>query len=196
MADSITGRVIFNFFKTALFVICGTLFFIAWMLNKENLSRDEWPVTKGKVFYSQAVEKQMKVLGRNVKYYDLNIKYGYIVNKIRYDKKGLFADFPDKTLTKEFFIEQSKKFKKGDFVAVHYNPQNPKQSYLIADVDSGTRSFYKVTKDMLCFSIFLFLITPFLSLFKEKRYIDKNHIDQGLQVPNNAKRTNPMDRYR
>lgn len=197
MSDSITARVIFNVFKGTLLFIGLILLCIAWMMNSSNLQQDAWPVTKGKIFYSQTVEKKYKVLGRDVKYYDLNIKYGYVVNKIRYNKKGLFVEGVDKTLDLAFFKQQENNFKKGQIVKVHYNPENPKQAYLVADIDSGTRSFYSASKKIVYFSIFLFLITPLLTFIKNRRFVRKNTVAQeGLVVPDDARRIQPIRKHR
>lgn len=192
MADSITGRMIFNVFKISLLVMGLSLFSVAWLLNKDNLARDQWPTTKGKIFYSQVVERQKELFGRQIKWYDLDVKYGYVVDKVRYDKKGLFLEPADKNLKLKFFKQQAKEFKKGKIVKVHYNPANPKQAYLLTNVDEGTRSFYRVSRDIVLFTLFLFLISPVINLFKDKKYKEKNKVESGLVVPDDAKRVEPF----
>lgn len=196
MSDSITGRILFNVFKVSLLFIGVILLAVSWLMNRENLIQDDWPVTKGKVFYSQPVEVKDTFLGRDIKHFDLNIKYGYLVNKVRYDSTGLFVEEADKTLDKSYFIEKAEEFTKGKVVDVHYNPENPKQSYLVANIDEGTRTFYATSQKIVAFCIFLFLITPVLSFFKEQRYRRKNKVDSGLIVPENARRITPEQRRR
>tara|TARA_Y100001960_G_scaffold334048_1_gene444174 strand:+ start:9559 stop:10149 length:591 start_codon:yes stop_codon:yes gene_type:complete len=196
MSDSITGRILFNVFKASLLFIGLTLLGVSWLMNRENLIQDDWPVTKGKVFYSQPVEVSDTFLGRSIKHFDLSIKYGYIVNKVRYNSTGLFVEDTDKTLERAYFVEKAKEFSKGKIVDVHYNPENPKQSYLVANIDEGTRTFYAMSQKIVAFCIFLFLITPLLSFFKEKRYRRKNKVDSGLIVPENARRITPEQRRR
>ncbi len=187
MSDSLVGRTLFTVAKVSLLIISLFLFSIAWFLCSDMLARDNWPTTKGKVFESQAVAKQGEMLGRKVKYYDLNIRYGYIVDKVRYNKIGLFFKQADKNLELSYFKEKEQEFKKGDIVKVHYNPQNPKQAYLVPEIASGMRSFYDTTQKMLILSIFLFLISPFINMFRDKKYIEKNTFEQGLIVPDSAK---------
>ena len=187
MSDSLVGRTLFTVAKVSLLIISLFLFGIAWFLCSDILERDNWPTTKGKVFESQTVAKQGEMLGRKVKYYDLNIRYGYIVDKIRYNKTGLFLKQADKRLELSYFKQKEQEFKKGDVVKVHYNPQNPKQAYLVPEIASGMRSFYDTTQKMLILSIFLFLISPFISMFRDKKYIEKNTFEQGLIVPDSAK---------
>lgn len=196
MSDSITSRVLFNVFKVSLLVISLSLFLVAWLLNKDNLAKDAWPTTDAKIFYSQVVKRSGTFLGHQTKWYDLNIKYGYVVNKQRYDKQGLFVESIDHSLNREFFEEKAQQFKKDDIVKVHYNPQNPKQAYLVANIDSGIRTFYGATQKMVLFTLFLFIITPLINYFKEKGYKTKNSVEQGLIVPDDVKRVMPGQRYR
>ena len=100
MSDSLVGRTLFTVAKVSLLIISLFLFGIAWFLCSDMLARDNWPTTKGKVFESQTVAKQGEMLGRKVKYYDLNIRYGYIVDKVRYNKTGLFLKQADNNKSK------------------------------------------------------------------------------------------------
>lgn len=196
MSDSITSRVVFNVFKGSLLFIGLILFSLAWFMNKDNLEQDKWPVTKGKVFYSKVVVVYDKILGRKVKHFDLDVKYAYVVNNKRYDNKGLFLENTDKNLEKSFFSEQSKIFTKNKVVPVHYNPKNPKESYLVADIDSGTRSFYSASQKIVLFALFLFAITPLITFIKDKSFKRKNKVESGLVVPDDAIRVQPIRKHR
>lgn len=196
MADSIGVRVVFNIFKISLFIIAGILFLIAWYFNKDNLATDNWPSAKGIIYSSNIVEKYSTLLGRKYKHYDLDINYAYIVDNKKYEGKGLFINADDKNIELDYYKKANDFFNKNKKISVHYNPENPQESYLVKKLDYGTRSFYKVSRDLLFFAIFLYLITPILSLFRDKKYIKDNSFEQGLIVPDDVKRVDPFRHHR
>jgi hypothetical protein len=196
MADSIGVRVVFNIFKISLFIIAGVLFLIAWYFNKDNLTTDNWPTAKGIIYSSNIVEQYSTLLGRKYKHYDLDIDYGYIVDNKKYEGKGLFINSDDKNIELDYYKKANDFFNKNPKTFVYYNPENPQESYLVKKLDYGTRSFYKISRDLLFFAIFLYLITPILRLFRDKKYIKDNSFEQGLIVPDDVKRVDPFRHHR
>lgn len=197
MSDSVVGRIVFNVFKFSLLIVSLLLFAIAYFFNKDNLDQEDWVETKAKVFRSQVIQKETRIAGRKAIAYDLDIKYGYLANKKRFDQQGLFAynDTP-KTLNKEFFIEQAKTYSKGSVVKAYYNPENPSQSYLLRNTESGAATFYDAIKKLLCVSLLIFLIQPILALRENKklrRDLAKKH---EFIIPDDARRIPAVKRGR
>ena len=197
MSDSIVQRAVFNVFRFSLFGISICLFAIAYFIKDDSVDIDSWEPAKAKVFTSNVVEKKTKMYGRNAIHYDLDISYAYIVNKKRYDQKGLYGSFEvPKTLAKEYFVEMANKYQAGSMQKVHYNPENPKQVYLEKPKETGIQVFYDVSVKMLAGSILLFLITPVLFIINNIRGYKKEKKVHEFIIPDDAKRIKPSDRRR
>jgi len=197
MSDSIVQRAVFNVFRFSLFGISITLFAIAYFFKDDSVNINDWQMTKAKIFKSQVVQKQTTIYGRNAIYYDLDISYAYIVNKKRYDQKGLFGSFEiPKTLTKEYFVKMAGKYQAGSMQKVHYDPENPKNVYLEKPKETGIQVFYDVSLKMLIASISLFLITPVLFIINGIMGYKKDKKIHEFIIPEDAKRIKPSDRRR
>lgn len=189
MSDSMVGRVIFNVMRVSFLAIVLSLFAIAYFLNKDYLDLQHWHKTQAKVFSSQVVEKQVKILDRLAISYDMEVEYAYIVDKKRYDSNSLFAfNKTPKTLTKDYFLQQSEIIKAGALVDVYYNPESPENSYLILAHKDGSMAFYESVLVLLYIALGLFAIQPLIIMVKSKK--DKKALTrtQEFIIPDDAKR--------
>lgn len=197
MSDSVIGRTIFTVFKVSLLLISLTLFGIAYFFNQDNLEQDNWVETKAKIFKSDVIKKEVRIAGRKAVSYDLDVAYGYIVNNKRYNQIGLFAyNKTPKTLSREYFIDQAKVYSKNKIVKTYYNPENPKESYLVLNKGSSAYVFYSAISKLLIVSLLLFLIQPILGLLENYRLRKELSKEHKFIIPDDVKRVQPIRRHR
>ena len=103
--------------------------------------------------------------GENRYYYDVDVRYSYVVNGIDYEGDRIFSGLPNTYSNQSLLQDFSNKYQVSTRVLVYYNPKDPSQSCLIVMGKST------VAKVIFFGFIFFVLILLGAGLFVVTKYV-------------------------
>jgi hypothetical protein len=119
-----------------------SMFFPAWNARKHDQIRESWPAAKGTVM-SPAVVREVEVTGRGgrrQKLFDVSIKYQFRAGgQLRF---GSSVSFRRSLYDAAGVAHVTQQYPAGATVTVHYNPEEPQESYLEM-VASRVNKYYR-----------------------------------------------------
>lgn len=133
--------------------------------SKKN-EKKTWPQTMGEIIHSNAddiVEKMMKrERYSEIKHFEFDIRYTYSVNLTSYESskvsEATYQGIRGVAYSEKELREYAKQYQTGTKVTVYYDPENPENSILKPNVQTGRSVFFILVGVSFLFCGLMFLL--------------------------------------